>query len=197
MHASDGHRTGKGPNQTGVLMHRSVVLDTETTGLDPEEDEILELSIISADMETSGEVLYSRRLRPQRVQSWPSAQIINGISPDMVADAPTVSEEMPVINGILKNVDVVICYNADFDLSFIRNSGVTIPEIVSVVDVMLDFAEIFGEYSWYTGDYKLQSLATCASYYGYSWGDDTPHSSLADCRATLYCWQQMHRRDDA
>lgn len=37
-----------------------------------------------------------------------------------------------------------------------------------------------------------EELATYrAEYYGYDWENDTAHDSLADCRATLYCYQKM------
>lgn len=176
---------------------RSVVIDTETTGLVPETDEILELSIISADPDTSGEILYSGLLRPLHTESWPDAQQINGISTDMTAGAPSIREELPVIDGILAHVKTIICYNAGFDLSFLRNSGVSVPANVTVTDVMLDFAPVYGEYCEYTGNYRWKSLAVCAAYYGYDWGDDAPHGSLADCRATLHCWKQMQMHDDA
>lgn len=41
------------------------------------------------------------------------------------------------------------------------------------------------------GDYKYQKLSTCAEYYGYDWGNDTAHDSLADCKATLFCYNAM------
>ena len=43
----------------------------------------------------------------------------------------------------------------------------------------------------YYESYKWQKLTTCANYYNYNWGDDTAHDSLADCRATLYCYLQI------
>ena len=56
---------------------------------------------------------------------------------------------------------------------------------------MMDFAPIYGEWSEYHGDYKWQSLSTCAAYYGYDWGEDKAHDSLADCKATLFCYNRI------
>jgi DNA polymerase-3 subunit epsilon len=43
----------------------------------------------------------------------------------------------------------------------------------------------------------LKSLQTCANYYGYDWNGDTDqvHDSLADCRATLFCYQKMNEKE--
>ena len=61
-----------------------LVFDLETTGLNPAEDEILEAAIVTTD----GDILFESRFKPACVTEWPKAQNVNGISPEMVADAP-------------------------------------------------------------------------------------------------------------
>lgn len=56
---------------------------------------------------------------------------------------------------------------------------------------VMNFADIYGEWSDKYGCNKWQKLTKCAEYYGYDWENDTAHDSLADCRATLYCYQKM------
>lgn len=53
---------------------------------------------------------------------------------------------------------------------------------------MLAFAEIYGEWNEYYGNYKWQSLSKCAEYYGYTF---KAHDSLEDVKATLYCYKKM------
>ena len=65
-----------------------LVFDLETTGLNPAEDEILEAAIVTTD----GNILFESRFKPACVTEWPKAQNINGISPEMVADAPGIIE---------------------------------------------------------------------------------------------------------
>lgn len=43
---------------------------------------------------------------------------------------------------------------------------------------------------------KWQKLTKCAEYYGYDWENDTAHDSLADCRATLYCYKKMKEQKE-
>ena len=109
----------------------------------------------------------------------------------MVFEAPTIFEEMPKINAILRKAKKVIGYNTYFDLNFIYLFGGVNIESESVIDVMEMFAPIYGEWIEDFGSYKWQKLTTCAAYYDYSWGDDKAHDSLADCRATLHCYKAI------
>ena len=165
-----------------------LVIDTETTGLDDEWDEILQLSIIDGD----GNTLFDCYFKPFAT-SWKAAERVNGISPDMVANAPRFSEKLPEINAILSRADTVIGYNTPFDLGFLENNGVYIPKNATIIDVMRDFAEVYGEWSDYYNDYKWQKLSTAAYYYEYDWNSrpEIAHNSLADCYATLYVYQKM------
>lgn len=78
-----------------------------------------------------------------------------------------------------------------FDLSFLEPYGIKPHGGSEIVDVMMDFAPVYGEWSEYHGDYKWQSLTTCAAYYGYDWGEAQAHDSRADCKATLYCYNKL------
>lgn len=165
-----------------------IVIDIETTGLEISTDEILQVSIISG----TGETLYKSYIKPLFATEWKAAQRINHISPEMVADAPNIYQEMPKINAILGAARTIIGYNHfGFDLPFLWHFGATIPENIDCCDVMLEFAPIYGEWSDRYGDYKWQNLGTCAAYYGYEWGEDAAHNSLSDCKATLHCYRNL------
>lgn len=171
--------------------YSTVVIDTETTGLDPERDELLQISIISHQ----GEKIFDSYFNPN-ADSWPAAEAVNHISPEMVQDAPSITEKIAEINEILYQADMIIGYNTYFDIRFLENSGVIFSEKVNVVDVMQEFAIIYGEWSDYFMSYKWQKLTTAANYYKYDWSTlpEGAHNSLADCYATLFVHNKIREK---
>ena len=110
----------------------------------------------------------------------------------MVADAPNIYDEIPKINSILRNAKTIIGYNHQyFDIPFLEHYGAIIPESAESYDVMLEFAPIYGEWSETREAYRWQKLTTCAAHYNYDWGKSTAHDSLADCKATLHCYNSL------
>lgn len=165
-----------------------VIIDTETTGLKAN-DEILDLSILSG----TGEVLFSEYIKPSYRKTWADAERIHHISPKMVADSKTMNDYKGYIAGCL-NDKIVVGYNVSFDLKMIQKYMPI--RIKKRIDVMEAFAPIFGEWDSYHEDYRWQKLSTCADYYHYDWGEDEAHDSLADCNATLYCFNKMRELED-
>ncbi|MBQ5559487.1 MAG: 3'-5' exonuclease [Lachnospiraceae bacterium] len=178
------------PEIESKIKHKGIVIDTETTGLDPKQDELLQVSIIDIE----GNVLFNSYFKP-KVTSWTSAELVNGISPQMVENSPKISEKIKEINKIVYNAETIIGYNTHFDLSFLYYNGLILSENTKFIDVMTIFAEIYGEWSDYFGDYKWQKLITATDYYNYNWDShpENAHNSLADCYATLYVYQQIQK----
>lgn len=158
----------------------AISIDTETTGLDSNVDEILQVSAVSAN----GETLYNKYFKPRHHTEWKEAEVVNHITPEMVKDCPTIDKAADEISIILCNSKKIIGYNTPFDLAFLRAAGIQIPESVEIVDVMQMFTEIKGE------PHKWHKLTECAEYYGYKW-EGAAHDSTADAKATLYCYKQI------
>ena len=127
------------------------------------------------------------RQKPYFEKEWPDAEDVNGISPDMVQDAPYPHELIPTVKGIFDAAGTIVAYNNEFDLGFLRSWGICV-DGKKQVDVMRDFAEVYGEWNDYFCDYKWQKLTTAAHYYGY---DFAAHDSLEDARATLFVYKKM------
>ncbi len=158
-----------------------ICLDLETTGLDPE-DEILQISIIDGDYN----VLMNEYVRPEHHDSWPQAQNVNHISPEMVQNKPVLKELASRIAEILSSAEIIVGYNIGFDMSYLTDF---LPDHeIAYEDVMLQFAPIYGQWSEERNGYKWQKLTTCAAYFGYSFH---AHDSLEDARATLYSYKRL------
>lgn len=167
----------------------TIILDTETTGLRAGEDDLLQISII----DDSGEVLINQYLQPS-AEEWPEAQAINHITPEDVRNCPHVWDPAvhDRIQRVLDDADMIIGYNTEFDIGFLLAADFEIPAVAQI-DVMRDFAQIYGEWSDAHGEYKWQKLTTAAKYYGYTWDAADAHNALGDCYATLYVYNEMRK----
>ena len=162
-----------------------ICLDTETTGLDRYDDEILQLSIVDGD----GNVLFNKLCKPLLHDSWPSAQKIHGISPADVANCKHLLEYASEIEHILLDADIIVGYNLfRFDLPMLFHNGITRPFKTGVYlcDVMKEYAFINGEINERYGGFRFKKLIDCAKHYGYSC--DSWHNALDDAKATLFCF---------
>ena len=164
------------------MKYKKVVLDFETTGLSSKYDEILQVSAIDQD----GNVLINEYCKPKNIGTWEEAEAIHKISPAMVLDKKPFEDYVEILSNVLTNADEIIIYNADFEISFLKKYGVDFNN--NIYDLMLEFAEIYGQWNEYYGNYTWKSLDDCCLYYGYYLGN--AHDSLEDCKATLYCYNK-------
>lgn len=173
------------PGQEPVSQpRRLVVLDTETTGLNPRHDEVLSLSII----DRAGQVLLDERFGAARHRRWDAAQAVHGISPTDVAGLEALDAHRAHVSRILASAELLVGYNLAFDLAFLKAAGIELPPGALRFDVMREFARIHGLRSQRCPEGKWVPLDACARHYGLTF---PAHSSLADARATLYCFERI------
>ena len=166
-----------------------IVIDTETTGLDPEQDELLQVSIICADSES---VLFNKLIKPTRATSWEAATAVNHITPEMVANKLDISFYRDEIQHILTGADEIIGYNTQFDLRFLKHvAGVNPRKNSKIVDVMQEYSETYGKWVADLHAYKWVKLIEAAEHFGYDWDAAPPHDSLGDVYATLFVYNSM------
>ena len=161
------------------------VVDVETTGFDPHEDRIVEVGVVVLDP-AGGEVGSFRSLvDPGRD---PGPTHIHGITPAMVAGAPTFAGIGRSLAGLLTG-RVVVGHNVDrFDLAFLRaecrRSGgeQAVPGPLSTVDTLRVAQH-------HLGLRGRATLVDCCAHYGLSWDDH--HSALGDARVTAALFVAM------
>lgn len=167
---------------------KTIFLDTETTGFDAAKDDVLEIAII----DEVGNVLLDTLVQPVRKPEWPEAQAVNGITPNIVTDAPTLESLAPQIAAAFKGARVVM-YNAAFDYEFLKPC---LGEMVEGTDffvhcAMRRFSVIRGVWDGRVigcGDYKRWKQAEAAAYVGHQWSGGA-HRALADAQACKSVWE--------
>lgn len=116
----------------------TLIVDTETTGIYPDVDELLQVSIINQN----GSVLFNEYFKPQNHIQWKDAEAINHITPEMVANCPCINERISALQAIFDSAKTIIGYNIDFDINFLLAVGIKIKS-VRYIDVMRAFAPIY------------------------------------------------------
>ena len=161
-----------------------IYLDTETTGLYPSIDEILEIAIINEH----GQIELNTLLKPETNLEWPEAERIHGISPEHVKDACSVRNLPSLLEPILARHDKLVIYNALFDTNFIialyQDQDRPIPTLIHEANCAMR------RYSHWIGNHRWYKLSVAAFEAGHVW-QGKAHRALADCYATKTVWEYL------
>lgn len=174
--------------QFGWLLKSScTIIDTETTGTNPNTDEIVSIAAISPEYNRFdvSNCLYIQPQHPEKLlvknADGISAFDINGIHPDYVADAPTFVQVYDTLRESLQYTHWV-CWNADYDVTLldslcIRHNLPIIPRL-SVTCAMKLLTPLFGEWDTKTGVFKWTKLEYVAHQLGVN--TEGAHDAYAD-----------------
>ena len=162
-----------------------VVLDTETTGLE-HDDEAVSIGIVAK----SGAVLLNTLLRHEK-PSDPRALATHRITWEATRKAPHISEVYPTLVDLL-SANKVIGYNAEFDRRIIGQS-LARHDLFSIHwetnDVMAAFALFYGEWSDYHSSYRFKKLSFAGAFFSLSVAG--VHGAVADCLLCLRVVEKM------
>jgi DNA polymerase III epsilon subunit family exonuclease len=118
-----------------------VALDTETTGLDPEIDRIIEIALLKFRNFEIGEK-FVKLINPE-IENFYS---ISGIKSQDVKNAPKFKEVVEEIYNFMEG-KIILCHNAKFDISFLKKeferSNYHFPQI-KIIDTLLIAKRFFG-----------------------------------------------------
>lgn len=108
----------------GLLMRiqdtKFLILDTETTGLDPQTDKVVDISII--EVSRRGIIpLFSTLINPER-DIPPTASAVHHITQRDVVNQPTLKEVWEEIMNYLRG-GVIVAHNVSFDRSMLPETG--------------------------------------------------------------------------
>lgn len=116
---------------------REIVFDTETTGLDPREDRVIELGCVElVNRFPTGRSLHYY-INPQGRSVHPDALAVHGISDADLADKPTFPE---IADEFIQFIDgaKLVAHNANFDIGFINAEFERIGQLLIQPDRVID-----------------------------------------------------------
>lgn len=158
----------------------ALILDTETTGLSPSADRIVELAMV----DENGTVVYQSLFNPG-MPIPPRATEIHHITNAMVASAPRFVDEIPKIRRLIADHgNHLVAFNASFDLGFLKGA---VPE-----DATVECAMAMASAALRLTSGRI-SLEKASHYAGHEWTGDA-HRALADALATLTVWRWAKRK---
>lgn len=143
------------------------VLDTETTSLT---GFVVDLAIVAPD----GTTLFNSLINPE-CEVTSGAKAVHGITDEELTAAPRLLDVWQEIQTALAGRSLILAYNVAFDEAVMIRSAqrYQLPELTQKWDCIMEwYAQYFGEWSRYHGNYKWQPL------YG-------GHRALGDALAAL------------
>lgn len=159
--------------------YKIAVIDFETTGLQPETDEIVQVSIIDEEEN----VLINQLCKPEYTESWPQASSVNGIYMRHVRFCPTFAQVAPYVQDILSRAEIVIAYNYPFEPNFLRYHGIDPDQFTWGPDPMREMVKYYNMV--HNSHKQRMSLQWASDIIGYKYN---AHDAAEDVKATLHVY---------
>ena len=173
---------------------RWIILDTETTGLDPAfGHRIIEIGAVEMINRNIAGRRYHTYLNPDR-DSDEGALQVHGLTTAFLSDKPRFEQQVDDLLAFIDGAELII-HNAPFDLKFLNAelSRVGKEEIFSfcagVTDSLVHAKELFPG--------KRNSLDALCERFGISNAHRTLHGALLDSRLLAEVWLAMTRGQDS
>lgn len=160
-----------------------VVIDIETTGLDAQFDEIIELSAIKVRNGLATEQ-FSTLVKPQNdVPEFITE--LTGITNNALRGVPELNEVLTEYMDFIGD-EVVVGHNVNFDINFLYDKYLALTAKV----FSNDFVDTLRLARFLLRDIRHHRLVDLVEYYRL--GDDVEHRGLADATVTLSILIQLH-----
>lgn len=170
-----------------ILESSAVIVDFETTGL--QDSEICQIGIV--DMQ--GNALIDTFVKPSGRIS-PGATRVNGITDQMVMDAPAFTELYVKLSTVFAG-KIAVAYNSAFDMGILKGEcqrrKLPAPRTVRWDCAMKTYAKFYGQWNAQRRSYSWQSLIKACVQQEIRVKD--AHSAIGDCLMTLELIKVMAR----
>ncbi|PWE28740.1 DNA polymerase III subunit epsilon [Pararhodobacter marinus] len=162
-----------------------VVFDTETTGLSPSSDSVVQIAAVRLvnGRRLENEV-FDTLVDPKRPIP-PGSTDVHGITDSMVVGAPDIAEAGRQFHKFAEGA-VLIAHNAPFDMEFLRRQEAAIGKAFDhpILDTVLLSAVIFGQL-------EQHSLDALTARLGITIPDEARHTALGDAVATAEAFLRL------
>jgi len=173
---------------------RYVVLDTETTGLDPlQGHRVIEIGCVEIVNRQVTQRHFHTYLNPDR-DSDPGALEVHGLTTEFLSDKPRFEDKVDEFLDFIQDGHVII-HNAEFDIRFLNaelarlQRGSFRDKCLGVVDSLMHAREL------HPG--KRNSLDSLCDRYGISNAHRVLHGALLDSELLAEVWLAMTRGQDS
>lgn len=159
-----------------------VVIDLETTGLDPKFDEIIEVAGIKYSCKKEVGRFHSLVKPDMKIDSF--IEELTGISNEMLETAPALSLVLPDFLDFIGQ-NIVVGHNINFDINFIYDNA----QYLSLPAFSNDFVDTMRLSRRLYKDMDNHKLLTLVDYLGVE--NPVEHRALSDCISAHQCFLKM------
>ena len=174
-----------------------VVFDLETTGLNNKTSEIIEIGAIRF-IDNVPKEMFHTYIRPKN-EITEEITSINGITNEMVSEAPAIEEILPFFLDFIQE-DILVAHNAGFDMSFILqnlyDNGYRKLKN-KVIDTLALSRQKVRELDYETDrPVKLTSYRLDMLKYDFGFYNLDSHNAIDDCKVCAYVYQRIVAAND-
>ena len=169
---------------------RQIVLDTETTGLNPRSgDRIIEIGCVELVNRRLTGNNFHRYINPER-DSEEGALAVHGLTTEFLSDKPKFAEIVDELRDYVRDAEIII-HNAPFDLAFLdaEFERLGLPPFAEHVSEIMD--SLVQAKEMHPG--KRNSLDALCDRYGISNAHRTLHGALLDAELLAEVYLAMTR----
>lgn len=136
------------------------IIDTETTGIDPEQDEVIDLALVTLEINGAGEIVKiisaQDGLQEPSIPIPPKITAITGITD---ADVQGMEFKTAIVEDRLHTADVLIAHSARFDIGFVER---LVPSIAGAA-----WACSANDFDWLAAGFDGRKLGHLLNQIGY------------------------------
>ncbi len=171
---------------------RKIVIDAETTGINPEEGHrIVELAAIEISGNKITDKRFHRYINPER-EIDEGAEEVHGLSLEFLRNESKFAEIAPDLVEFISGAELII-HNAPFDVGFLNSEfeKAGLPPVERICKKITDTLRMAREQN----PGKKNSLDALCERFGIDYSERTSHGALLDAELLAEVYIELHKRE--